>query len=121
MDSLPATLVAELAMRIVDDLGNVNPEQVDILEVWPKCLSLILGTEGIDLETSSMFKFKRLLLTLTEKTKSFTGASFKTYAINKMCEIEWNQKAVPLYILMFKDIMLEEQELEIITAKIFKY
>ncbi|KAL0489927.1 hypothetical protein AKO1_005458, partial [Acrasis kona] len=89
IDALSPNKVAEMSLYIIEVLNKTTPEHID-LEIWPKCISLVQGSEGVELE-------------LSEGKTSFSGQAFKKHAIQEMCDIDWNDKAVALFVLMFKD------------------
>jgi hypothetical protein len=96
-----------VALHVIELLDNSQPERGDVLETFPRIMAFLTGTDGLQVYVG-------------EKKQSFTGATFKTYAITRMCDIEWSKQLIPVYISLFNDMVLEEKELEVIVNKIFK-
>ncbi|EFC48047.1 hypothetical protein NAEGRDRAFT_57172 [Naegleria gruberi] len=77
-----------------------------VLDIWTQCISAVMAKDEIEINSK------------TKKKKK--SEEYKTGIIKDMCKCDWSQKVLA-FANAFKDMPLNDNELELVVDKFFKY
>ncbi|XP_046558181.1 Fanconi anemia group I protein-like [Haliotis rubra] len=102
-DSLPGTVLVELASSFVESIKEGTLQGGKALELFPKLLSVLLIQEAVVYGESSM-----------------KGSEYKSHVLNTVCSCKWNPQSVLHLAAMFRDVPLTQEELKFVVEKVLR-
>ncbi|XP_048249251.1 Fanconi anemia group I protein-like isoform X2 [Haliotis rufescens] len=102
-DSLPGTVLVELASRFVESIKEGTLQGGKALELFPKLLSVLSVQE-----------------TVVHGENSMKGSEYKSHVLNKVCSCKWNPQSVLHLAAMFRDVPLTQDELKFVLEKVLR-